>query len=30
MRTLYDADHEAFRESFASFVAKEVTPHYLE
>ena len=30
MRTLYDADHEAFRESFASFVAKEVSPHYLE
>ena len=30
MRTLYDADHEAFRDSFSSFVAKEVTPHYLE
>ena len=30
MRTLYDAYHEAFRESFASFVAKEVSPHYLE
>ena len=29
MRTLYDADHEAFRESFAAFVAKEVSPHYL-
>ena len=30
MRTLYDADHEAFHDSFASFVAKEVTPHYPE
>jgi alkylation response protein AidB-like acyl-CoA dehydrogenase len=30
MRALFTDDHEAFRESFASFVAKEVTPHYLE
>jgi len=30
VRDLYDDDHEAFRESFASFVAKEMSPHYLE
>jgi alkylation response protein AidB-like acyl-CoA dehydrogenase len=30
MRTIFDDDHQAFRESFASFVAKEATPHYLE
>ncbi len=29
-RDLFDDDHEAFRESFRSWVAKEVTPHYLE
>ncbi|NBE54872.1 acyl-CoA dehydrogenase family protein [Streptomyces boluensis] len=27
-RTLYDADHEAFRETVRTFLAKEVTPHY--
>lgn len=26
-RTLYDADHESFRESCATFLAKNVTPH---
>ncbi|MGQ0575544.1 MAG: acyl-CoA dehydrogenase family protein [Pseudonocardia sp.] len=26
-RSLYDDDHEAFRESFRTFVAKEITPH---
>jgi alkylation response protein AidB-like acyl-CoA dehydrogenase len=30
MRTLFDDEHEAFRESFASFVAKEMVPGYLE
>jgi alkylation response protein AidB-like acyl-CoA dehydrogenase len=30
MRDLFDDDHEAFRESFARFVEKEVTPHYLQ
>ena len=30
VRSLYNEDHEAFRESFAAFVAKELTPHYLE
>ncbi len=30
MRTIFDAEHDAFRESFASFVAKEASPHYLE
>ena len=30
MRSLFDDEHEAFRESFAAFVAKEVTPHYLQ
>ena len=29
-RTLYDDDHEAFRESFRTFVAKEMTPHRQE
>jgi alkylation response protein AidB-like acyl-CoA dehydrogenase len=29
-RTLYDDDHEAFRESFRTFVAKEMTPHRAE
>ena len=26
-RTLFDADHEAFRESFRAFLDKEVVPH---
>ncbi|MCU0312366.1 MAG: acyl-CoA dehydrogenase family protein [Acidimicrobiales bacterium] len=26
-RTLFDADHELFRESFRAFVAKEISPH---
>ena len=26
-RTLFDADHELFRESFRTFVAKEMSPH---
>jgi alkylation response protein AidB-like acyl-CoA dehydrogenase len=30
MRTLFEPEHEAFRRSFAAFVAKEVTPDYLE
>lgn len=30
MRDLFTEDHEAFRESFASFVAKELSPHYLD
>ena len=30
MRTLFEAEHEAFRESFAAFVAKQITPHYLD
>ena len=30
MRAIFDDDHQAFRESFRSWVAKEVTPHYLE
>ena len=30
MRTLFTEDHEAFRDSFAAFVEKEITPHYLE
>jgi len=29
-RSLYDADHEAFRESFRTFVAKEITPRRRE
>ncbi|MFM2077868.1 MAG: hypothetical protein RJA49_1758 [Actinomycetota bacterium] len=28
MRDLFDDDHQAFRESFAAFVAKEMTPFY--
>jgi alkylation response protein AidB-like acyl-CoA dehydrogenase len=27
-RTLYEADHEAFRESVRTFVAKEIVPHH--
>ncbi len=30
MRTLFEAEHEAFRESFAAFVAKEISPQYLQ
>jgi alkylation response protein AidB-like acyl-CoA dehydrogenase len=30
MRTLFEAEHEAFRESFAAFVAKEIVPDYLQ
>jgi alkylation response protein AidB-like acyl-CoA dehydrogenase len=30
MRALFGEEHEAFRESFAAWVAKEVVPHYLE
>ena len=30
MRTIFDDEHDAFRESFAAFVAKEASPHYLE
>jgi alkylation response protein AidB-like acyl-CoA dehydrogenase len=30
MRTLFAEEHEAFRESFAAWVAKEVSPHYLD
>ena len=30
MRTLFEPEHEAFRESFAAFVANEITPHYLQ
>ena len=30
MREIFDDEHKAFRESFAAFVAKEATPHYLE
>ena len=30
MRAIFDDDHEAFRDSFRSWIAKEVTPHYLE
>ena len=26
-RTLYEADHDAFRDAFRSFVEKEVVPH---
>ncbi|MEV0431480.1 acyl-CoA dehydrogenase family protein [Micromonospora sp. NPDC050495] len=29
-RILYEAEHEAFRESARTFIAKEVVPHYLE
>lgn len=30
MQEHYDAEHQEFRASFAAFVAKEMTPHYLE
>jgi alkylation response protein AidB-like acyl-CoA dehydrogenase len=30
MRELFTDEHQAFRESFAAFVAKEITPHYLD
>jgi alkylation response protein AidB-like acyl-CoA dehydrogenase len=30
MRTLFEEEHDAFRESFAAWVANEVTPHYME
>jgi alkylation response protein AidB-like acyl-CoA dehydrogenase len=30
VRSLFNDDHQAFRDSFASFIAKEMTPHYLE
>jgi alkylation response protein AidB-like acyl-CoA dehydrogenase len=30
MRTLFEAEHDAFRESFSAWVANEVTPHYME
>lgn len=30
MRTLFEEEHEAFRASFASFVANEISPHYLQ
>jgi alkylation response protein AidB-like acyl-CoA dehydrogenase len=30
MRAIFDEEHEAFRESFRAWLAKEVTPSYLE
>ncbi|HZB42139.1 MAG TPA: acyl-CoA dehydrogenase family protein [Ilumatobacter sp.] len=30
MRTLFEAEHDAFRESFAAWVANEVSPRYME
>jgi alkylation response protein AidB-like acyl-CoA dehydrogenase len=30
MRALFTDDHQAFRESFAAFIAKEMAPHYLD
>jgi alkylation response protein AidB-like acyl-CoA dehydrogenase len=30
VRQLFTDDHQAFRESFAAFIAKEITPHYLD
>ena len=30
MRQLFTDDHQAFRDSFAAFIAKEITPHYLD
>jgi alkylation response protein AidB-like acyl-CoA dehydrogenase len=30
MRRLFDEDHESFRESFAAFVAKEISPNFLD
>ncbi|MGI8710484.1 MAG: acyl-CoA dehydrogenase family protein, partial [Acidimicrobiales bacterium] len=29
-RTIFTEDHELFRESFRSFVDKEITPHHLD
>lgn len=29
-RPIFTDDHEAFRSSFASFIAAEITPHYME
>ena len=29
-RTLFEAEHDLFRESFRAFVAKEMTPHFAE
>ncbi|MFC9789748.1 acyl-CoA dehydrogenase family protein [Rhodococcus sp. NPDC127528] len=29
-RTVYNADHEAFRETIRQFIAKEVSPHYAD
>jgi len=29
-RTIFDDDHDAFRQSFGAFVAKEMTPDYLD
>jgi alkylation response protein AidB-like acyl-CoA dehydrogenase len=30
MRAIFDDEHEAFRDSFRAWIAKEVTPHYME
>ncbi len=30
MRTLFNDDHQAFRDSFKAFIAKEITPLYLQ
>ena len=30
MRTLFEAEHDAFRESFGTWLDKEVVPHYLD
>ena len=30
MRQLFTDDHQAFRDSFAAFIAKGITPHYLD
>ncbi|MEY2974145.1 MAG: hypothetical protein RIR49_565 [Actinomycetota bacterium] len=30
MRAIFDDTHEAFRDSFSSFIAKEMSPHYME
>jgi len=30
VRQLFTDDHQAFRDSFAAFIAKEITPHYLD
>ena len=29
-RTIFDSEHDLFREAFSSFVAKEITPHFAE